>query len=76
MDSFVISGPSTSTISYAKAVAGTIAAEATSVVTTETQCLTDTFSVTSPGNFAPPTICGSNSGEHSESYVLFEIYKV
>ena len=30
------------------------------------QCQTDIFSVTTPGNNAPPTICGTNSGEHSE----------
>ena len=31
-----------------------------------TQCLTDTFSVTNPGGgYAPPTICGRNTGEHS-----------
>ena len=31
-----------------------------------TQCLTDTFSVTNPGGgYAPPSICGRNTGEHS-----------
>ena len=30
------------------------------------QCQTDIFSVTSPGNNAPPTICGTNTGEHSK----------
>ncbi len=34
-------------------------------VTQATQCLTDTFTVTAPGNNAPPSICGSNSGDHS-----------
>ena len=29
------------------------------------QCLMDQFMVTSPGNPAPPVICGVNSGEHS-----------
>eukprot|EP00093_Oithona_nana_P004330 04330.XXX_134142_132652_1 [CDS] Oithona nana genome sequencing. len=28
------------------------------------QCQTDQFSVTAPGNPAPPVICGTNSGEH------------
>lgn len=28
------------------------------------QCQTDIFSVTAPGNNAPPVICGTNSGEH------------
>ena len=30
------------------------------------QCQTDIFSVTAPGNNAPPAICGTNSGEHSK----------
>ena len=34
------------------------------------QCQTDIFSVTAPGNPAPPVICGTNSGEHS---TLFHI---
>ncbi|TRY67506.1 hypothetical protein TCAL_11774 [Tigriopus californicus] len=63
-DSFVISGPSTSATSYAKTVAGSVSAGATNEIATKTQCLTDLFSVTSPGNPAPPSICGSNSGEH------------
>ena len=37
------------------------------------QCQTDIFSVTTPGNNAPPTICGTNSGEHSK--LLFQIEK-
>jgi len=27
-------------------------------------CVTDTFTVTSPGNAGPPVICGKNSGQH------------
>ena len=30
------------------------------------QCQTDIFSVTAPGNNAPPVICGQNSNEHSK----------
>ena len=30
-------------------------------------CTTDQFIATSPGNPAPPVICGDNSGEHSKS---------
>ena len=30
------------------------------------QCQDDIFSVTAPGNNAPPVICGTNSGEHSK----------
>ena len=29
-----------------------------------TRCLIDTFQVTNPGGPTPPTICGTNSGEH------------
>ncbi|TRY75391.1 hypothetical protein TCAL_15627 [Tigriopus californicus] len=28
-------------------------------------CTTDTFTITAPGNFAPPLICGFNSGQHT-----------
>ena len=35
------------------------------------QCQTDIFSVTAPGNNAPPVICGTNSGEHSKNYIIF-----
>eukprot|EP00095_Tigriopus_kingsejongensis_P002503 maker-scaffold64_size435223-snap-gene-3.12 protein:Tk02503 transcript:maker-scaffold64_size435223-snap-gene-3.12-mRNA-1 annotation:"conserved hypothetical protein" len=28
------------------------------------KCLTDQFTVSAPGNFAPPQICGFNSGQH------------
>ena len=34
-------------------------------VSTMGQCLTDTFSVTSPGSPTPPVICGDNNGQHS-----------
>ena len=33
------------------------------------QCQTDLFTVTSPGNNAPPVICGTNSGEHSKTVI-------
>ena len=41
------------------------------VLNARTQCNTDSFSVSSPGNPAPPVICGYNTGEHSNTY-LFE----
>ncbi len=42
------------------------------------QCLTDTFVVTNPGGITPPTICGTNTGEHSiYNYTQFlEFYNV
>ena len=36
------------------------------------QCQTDMFSVTAPGNNAPPVICGQNSNEHSKFNKLLE----
>ena len=46
------------------------------------QCLVDSFSVTNPSGPSPPTICGANTGEHSEKkhmlhivHVEFYIYK-
>ena len=39
------------------------------------QCQTDIFSVTSPGNNAPPVICGTNSGEHSKWYFMLHFKK-
>ncbi len=32
----------------------------------QTQCQTDTFSVTNPSGSAPPVICGVNTGQHSK----------
>ena len=37
-------------------------------VTTATQCLTDTFSVTNPSGITHPSICGINTGEHSNTF--------
>lgn len=63
--SFIITGPSTSTISVAKTIGGQVAgADAGKLVAEATQCLTDTFSVTNPSGLTPPSICGTNTGEH------------
>merc|ERR1711976_50925 len=53
---FVINGPSTETTSVTKC-GGLPLFELG-------QCQTDMFSVTAPGNNAPPVICGINSNEH------------
>ncbi|XP_059081532.1 uncharacterized protein LOC131879276 [Tigriopus californicus] len=63
-NSFVIAGPSTSTLSFGKILNGVVSATGKVAVSTATRCLIDQFSVTSPGNPSPPTICGINSGEH------------
>ena len=44
-------------------------------VSTMGQCLTDTFTVTSPGSVTPPTICGTNDGQHSNK-ITYHIYLV
>lgn len=63
-NSFVIAGPSTSTITVGKQLNGNVAVAATKPFTPATQCLMDRFSVTNPGSYTPPTICGINTGEH------------
>ena len=40
-------------------------------VSTMGQCLTDTFTVTSPGSVTPPTICGTNDGQHSNKITYY-----
>ncbi|XP_059081957.1 uncharacterized protein LOC131879615 [Tigriopus californicus] len=62
-NSFVIAGPSTSTITIGKQTNGIIIV-AGKPVNPATQCLVDRFSVTNPGSSTPPTICGTNTGEH------------
>ena len=41
----------------------------------KSQCQTDIFSVTSPGNNAPPQICGTNTGEHSKYIFFYFLFK-
>eukprot|EP00094_Tigriopus_californicus_P010201 TCALIF_09840-PA protein Name:"Protein of unknown function" AED:0.28 eAED:0.28 QI:215/0.2/0.83/1/0.8/0.83/6/0/129 len=31
-------------------------------------CATDIFTITAPGNFAPPVICGFNTGQHTLTF--------
>eukprot|EP00095_Tigriopus_kingsejongensis_P007394 maker-scaffold112_size353035-snap-gene-1.14 protein:Tk07394 transcript:maker-scaffold112_size353035-snap-gene-1.14-mRNA-1 annotation:"PREDICTED: uncharacterized protein LOC103516194" len=63
-NTFVINGPSTKTEVTGEAIAGVISASAGQDINQASRCLTDSFSVTSPGSTAPPTICGTNTGEH------------
>ncbi len=66
--SFTIAGPSTSTSSVTTLRGGVIDAAGAQQVGVATQCLTDTFSVTNGGGgINPPTICGTNTGEHSKT---------
>ena len=80
-DNFVITGPSTSTITVTKRIinSGTIGPIGTKTtqkqvsMTSCGQCLTDTFSITNPDGITPPTICGTNTGEHSNSNLIINI---
>ena len=59
----MIAGPSTVTTT----VGGTTGGEALGAakdVADVGRCKDDQFSVTSPGNAAPPVICGTNTGDH------------
>jgi len=61
---FSILGPSTDTATIAKELNGIQSESGTQEVNARTQCNDDSFSVSSPGNPAPPVICGYNTGEH------------
>jgi len=62
---FNIAQPSDDAVGpVSKALNGVIVSGAGKDVTNMGQCLTDTFTVTSPGGIAPPTICGQNDGQH------------
>lgn len=62
-DQFIITGPSTVTLSLITIKGGQPAAGGQDS-NLAGACLTDTFSVSSPSGCAPPSICGTNSGEH------------
>ena len=67
---FVITGPSTSTTTAYSILNGEITPAGGSGASHGTRCLTDTFSV-SPAADYNPTICGTNTGEHSKLDILF-----
>ena len=67
---FVITGPSTSVTTAYSILNGEITPAGGSGASHGTRCLTDTFSV-SPAADYNPTICGTNTGEHSKLDLLF-----
>ena len=67
---FVITGPSTSVTTAYSILNGEITPAGGSGASHGTRCLTDTFSV-SPAADYNPTICGTNTGEHSKLDILF-----
>ena len=60
---FVITGPSTSSVSVGLALAGEFNPGGIAVADA-TQCLTDTFSITN--QVSVPVICGTNTGYHGK----------
>ena len=65
----MITGPTTVTLTIGYTIGGSLSAFVSpgKPVSLATQCLTDTFSLTGPSGSAPPTICGTNTGEHSNA---------
>ncbi|TRY74498.1 hypothetical protein TCAL_12450 [Tigriopus californicus] len=61
---FNINGPVT-----ASAISDVDLSAATTLGGAIGDCTTDTFTITAPGNFAPPLICGFNSGQHSNGTI-------
>jgi len=59
---FVIAGPETTLTTLGKALNGALGAG--DPVSPATRCLSDQFSVTSPGGQGSPVICGTNTGQH------------
>ena len=65
--SFVITGPSTLTLTTVKAISGGTLSTLNGVeISYATNCLTDKFSVTSSGGGTSPVICGTNNNVHSK----------
>ena len=61
-NSFVISGPSTVSLSIAKMLNGVLNAPTGKAVSQKSTCATDSFSVSNSPNI--PNLCGTLSGEH------------
>jgi len=66
LNTFVITGPSTVTLSAGLEVGGSLSTAGGVPYALATQCQTDTFSMTGVPGGTPPVICGTNSGYHSE----------
>ena len=67
-NNFMITGPSTDIETVATIDAGAPASAAGIAHANAGRCLTDTFSASVGGGGAsPPTICGMNTGDHSNN---------
>jgi hypothetical protein len=71
---FVITGPNTLTTSIFYNLLGSVAAASAlkigQTASLATNCQTDTFTVTGSGGYAPPVICGTNTGYHSMRHFI------
>ena len=70
-DTFVITGPVTTSLSIAKATGGVAAPTAKTAMSHKTTCATDQFSVSNAPNV--PTVCGTLTGDHSKFYVPISV---
>ena len=62
----MIAGPSTVTTTVGGTTAGEAVGDGEDVIDVS-RCIDDQFSVTSPGNAAPPVICGTNTGNLAQA---------
>ena len=73
-NSFVISGPSTVSLSIAKMLNGVLNAPTGKEVSQKSTCATDSFSVSNSPNI--PNLCGTLSGEHGNYlHLLTNLYE-
>ena len=68
-NTFMIAGPTTSTVTDTNVLHGVPTAGGTAAVRFG-NCDTDQFTVTNPGGTGSRVICGTNTGEHSKEPVL------
>jgi len=71
-NTFVIAGPNTLTLTLGYLTGGSVTTAAGVTYTAQTQCQTDTFSITGVTGGTPPVICGTNSGYHGKSVLWFQ----
>ena len=74
---FTLAGPETDQATVvAKQNNNALVAKNTGAATTgqdttlASRCLTDLFSVSNPGGPSPPSICGTNTDEHSKFFTI------
>ena len=65
-NTFVIAGPNTVASTIGNLVYGIPTSGLGVPATQETQCNTDTFTITGPADATPPVICGTNTGQHGK----------